>query len=828
MNRRRWQEAWTWFRRDLQHGELTLLLLALVLAVAATSSLRFFSSGLEKKLRLDAARLIAADLVVRSSRPLADAVLAEARKLPLRRTRTLEFSSVLIRGDRFQLAAVKAVATGYPLRGDIQLRSAGGDRPARGIPAPGTVWVDGRLLALLDARIGDTLQLGDRRFRIAAVIAAESDRSNFISLSPRALMNLDDVAATGVIQPGSRLQYQLLLAGPEAAIADFRAAVKPVLGVGARLLDAAGGLPEVASPLLQVSRYLGLAAMMTVLLSGLAIAVTARRFAAHHFDTLALMRCLGATRAQALRPLLAEMLLLWIFATALGMVIGLLAAQLISHFLETLLPGGMPVLTLWPPLLTGVATATLALAGFALPPLAALGRVTPLRVLRRELAPPPWSALAMTTIALAALLLLVILETGETELAAIVIGGGAVLTLILHRALAWMLVRLRHRFTSPLLAGLVRDAGATATQVLGLATGLAALLLMISLRGELLASWQQKLPAAAPNQFAINIPAESRDAFTAALQADGLQHAALFPVIRARLTRINGQAVQTLEQHEDDTPSRRDESLRRELNLTWSATLPPGNRIVSGHWQPVAPASGAAPVSIEKKLAERLGIGPGDHLHFALAEGELDAVVSSVRAVDWDSFQPNFYFVFPPGTLDRFPASYLTSFYVPPDRREVLAPLVRRFPAVVMIDVATFMAEIRQLLDHIAHAVETVLTFVLAAGLLVVVAQVHAGIDARRDEAALLRVIGASRATLRRRALAEFTLLGAAAGVLAALLNEAVAAVVNVRLLDAAASWHPVLWWQAPLAGALLVTLAGLLPLRRVWTDSPLLTLRRN
>lgn len=827
-----WRESWIWFRRDLQRGELTLLLAALILAVAATTSLRFFSSGLEKNLRLEAARLIAADLAIRGSRPLAPQILAAARVQQFVTAQTLEFSSVLIRDTRFQLAAVKAAGSGYPLRGALRLQQGNGEKVVHDIPVPGTLWVDERLLTLLGASVGDSLQLGDKTFRIAAVLSFEPDRSNFISLAPRALMNLDDVAATGVIQPGSRVQYQLLLNGDEAALAKFRADIASWLGVGTKVLDVSSGRPEIAAPLMQVSHYLGLAAMVTVLLSGLAIAVTSRRFAERHFDTLALLRCFGATRREAMQRLLGEMMLLWLIATLCGLLSGMLSAHFISRMLAQLVPGGAPVLTLWAPLLTGIATASLCLAGFALPPLLALGRVTPLRVLRRELAPPGWSARAVTLLALGTLLLLVIMETGESELALIVVAGGGMLALAIHRGLVALLEHLRHRYSSPSLAGLARRSGATATQILGLSLGLAALLLMTSLRGELLDSWQKKLPPKAPNQFAINIAAAEKQAFAAALDDNGLQHAPLYPVVRARLTAINNRTVQAVTAQErarekGKDGGARDESLDRELNLTWSDTLPAGNRLIAGHWLRAAPA-GQTPVSIEKKLAERLGMKPGDRLHFVLAEGELDATVTSVRELDWDNLQPNFYFVFPPGTLEHFPANYLTSFYLPPGRHDVLNVLVHRFPTVVMIDVASLMTEIRHLLDQVAQAVEAVLGFVLASGLLVIVAHVLAGADARREEAALLRVIGASRAELRRRALIELLLLGGTAGLVAAAVNEIIAAVVNIRVLDVAPVLHPVLWWQAPLAGALLVATSGLLAMRQVWIASPLLALRRG
>lgn len=816
--------AWRFFWRELRQGELTLLLLALMLAVAATTSLRFFSSGVEAGLRREAARLLAADLVVRSTRPLPADLAALAAQAGLESARTLEFASVLVHGERFQLAAVKAVSPGYPLRGTLRLRQGGRELPAPGIPARGTLWLDARLMALLQVREGETVQVGERPLRVAAQLAFEPDQGGFAGFSPRALMHLDDVPATGVVQPGSRLRHQLLLRGREPDLAAFRARLQPRLDPAMKLLDVHEGRPEIGTPLLRSQRYFSLATLAAVVLAGLAVAAASRRFAERHYDQQALLRCLGASRRHALALVAGELGWLWLLAMLGGILLGLLAAWLVAQLLAGLLPGVAPAFAPARALLTGMATATLTLAGFALPALAALGRVTPLHVLRREL-PPAWSGRAATGLALTALLALLALETGEPELALRVVGGGGLLALLLWYGLTTLLQRLRGRLTAPPLAALLRTPRETAAQALGLALGLAALLLVTSLRGELLRAWQARLPPQAPNQFALGIAPEERTAFLDFLQRHGIRATPPYAIVRGRLVAINGRPVQTRVSKEADADAPREEALNRELNLTTRAVLPPGNRLLAGRWW--QPREATLRVSVEKKLAERLGLTLGDRLRFHLAEGELEATVGSLREVDWDSLQPNFYFVFPPGALDAFPASYLTSFHVTPDRHEVLAALVRAFPTVVLIDVASMMDEVRRLLAQVARAVEVVLAFVLAGGLLVVAAHVLAGLDRRRHEAALLRAFGASRRMLQRRLAGEFLALGALAGGLAALLNELLAAVVYRRFFELDPVLHPALWWQAPLAGALLVLAAGLAGARRVWRSHPLVLLRR-
>lgn len=826
-------ESWQWFRRDLVRGELTLLLLALVLAVAATTSLRFFSSGVEKRLQQEAARMMAADLVVRSSRPIPENFVSQAAAQQLKTARLLEFSSVLSRGEQFQLAGVKAATDGHPLRGELRLRENGEDVTVRRIPEPGTVWVDERLLALLEAKIGDSVQLGDGMFTIAAILAYEPGQGGGTSaFAPRALMNMADVAATNVVQPGSRLRYQLMVAGDGSKIADFRKAIEPELGLGMKVQDISEGRPEIGGPLQRSQSYFSLATIAAVVLAGLAIATSTRRFAERHFDTLALLRCLGASRRDTLRLILGEIFFAWAAAVLLGALIGGAVAVVLAQMLGDLLPGGSPLFSFWRPLFTGVATATLTLAGFALPTLLALGNVSPLRVLRREMAPASWSLLAITLLAWAALLILLMLETGQPRLAFSVMAGGAVLALLSWRGLAALLGFWRRRIVHPALASLLRDTKTSATQILGLALGLTALLLVVSLRGELLSAWQNKIPADAPNQFALNIAPEEREPLADFLKANALKGSPLYPIVRGRLTAINDKTVQRAVSKENEKENDRDESLNRELSLTWRDALPPETKILEGRWWALRQAQGEGEnigeVSVESKLADRLGIKLGDRLHFTMAEGEAVATVTSLREVDWDTFQPNFYFIFSPDVLQDFPASYLVSFRVPAEQRPLLSTLVRQFPTMVLIDIDGVMAEVKKLLDQVSRAVEAILLFVLGGAVLVIWSQIQSSLDARKMEAALLRVTGISRRELQQRLLMEFAGMGALAGLLAAALNEAIAAVVYWQVLEMTPVLHPLLWWQAPLAGAIVVLAAGLPGMRATWTASPLLVLRRT
>lgn len=818
--------AWRLLSRDIRAGEIWLLLMALVLAVAATTSLRFFSASLEQGLTRQAASLLGADLVVDSSRPLRTATLDLAQAEGLQTATVTELSSMVQFQEQFQLAAVKAVSAGYPLRGELKAQRNNTPLPANSLPAPGTVWLDQRLLGLLGVSLDDTVQLGDLRLRVEAVLTHEPDRSgNFSAFAPRVLMHATDLTAAGLIQPGSRVQYRLLLAGSPQRVEAFATAMKSRLAVGERLLDVASGRNEIGTPLAKAGNYLSLAAIMAVVLSGLAVALAARRHAERHFDSLALMRCLGASRRLVQGIYLRQLALIWLAAIVLGAILGALASRLLFVILDTLLPTAELVFAWQEPLLTGVATASLTLVGFALPAVLSLFRVSPLRVIRRELAPASPGLVAVTLLALSALTALLMLETGRWQLTVTVLVGGGTLVLLLsfalHRTFLLMRRALAQRSLPMPLLGLRelwRQPRVSTLQILGLSIGMMAMLLVTSVRSELMSAWQNKLPANAPNQFALGIDTLELPAFQDTLRQANLRPDAFYPVIRGRLTAINGESVQTAVSKEaDDT---RDESLNRELNLTVSDTLPRGNQLLQGSWWGPS-VSAPWPVSIEARLAEKLGIKRGDTLRFTLAEGDVDATVLNIREVDWDSFQPNFYMVFPPAALANFPASYLTAFHVPADQRNVLNAIVQQFPTVVLIDVDAVMSQVRRLLDDVSRAIEFVLIFVLVAGVMVLLACIAAGQDQRRQEAALLRALGASRRQLIRRGLSEMLLLGAMAGVLAIAMTELLTAILYLTVLELTPSFHAELWLITPIAGAAITGLSGMWALQRVWRTAP-------
>ena len=821
--------AWRLLLRDWRAGELRILLSALVIAVAATSAIGFFGERLQRGMTDQSAQLLGADLVLRSPRPVATSWLREADVLGLRSNQVLEFPSVVLHGDNLQLAGIKAVRPGYPLRGSVRTATVpyGAEQVAAGIPAAGTAWVEARLLPLLRIGIGDTLTLGDIKLKVTRLLAFDpGGSSNFAGLAPRVLVNRADAERAGILQPGSRVSLHYLFAGGTAALARYQRWLQPRLAPTDRLIDIHEGRPAIGTALDRAERYLGLAALAAVLLAGVAIAMGARRYSERHFDVSAMMRCLGASQRDLVGLYLPQLLLLGLAGSVLGVALGFAVQFGLFAALKGLLPTELPPPG-WLPALLGMATGLVVLAGFALPPVLRLREVPALRVLRRELAPLPLRAWLVYGAAAAAMTLLLWRYTGSTGLTLSVLGGTAAALLLLG-AFAWLLLRASrtlHRGVGVAwrygFNNLWRRPLPAVGQILAFGLTLMAMALIALLRGDLLTTWQAQLPQHAPNFFVINVLPDKVAPFGAFLQRHAIHSAKLYPMVRGRLSAIDGESVEQRKPKGDNGS----EALHRELNLTWSDTLQSDNAVVAGRWW--RPADRGRPlVSVEAKLAQRLGIKLGDTLTFSFGERRLTATVASLRSVNWDSFKPNFFMVFPPGVLGHYPATYITSFYLTPAQRPLLAQMVRGFPAVTVIDLDRIMAQVRSILAQVTLAVEYVLIFVLLAGLAVLYAAWQASLDERLFEGALLRTLGASRYQLRAGHLAEYTLLGALAGLFAAAGTELVAYLLYTRVFDLeyAMKWN--LWWLLPLLGAVLVGAAGYWGTRRVVRRSPLVVLR--
>lgn len=821
--------AWRLLGRELRSGELRLLLAALVVAVAAVTAVGFFTDRVRLALEQEAQQLLGGDLLLISDHPWPANIRDEAVRRDLKTAETVGFPSMVLAGGQAQLADIKAVSSAYPLRGSLRRANRAGEagEVTQGGPPPGTVWLDERLASALESGPGQTLQLGQRSLPVSAILTLEPDRGvNFFALAPRLMMHLDDLPGTGLVQTGSRLTYRFIVAGDAGAVAGFRNWIEPRLGRGERLEDTRNARPEIRSVLDRAQRFLGLATLLTVILAAVAVALAARRYMQRHLDACAVMRCLGITQSGLIRLHSALFVWLALLAAALGCLAGFAVHFVLVSWLAELLDLRLP-LPGWLPLFQGAAVAAVLLFGFAFPPLLQLSKVPTLRVFRRELGPPrPFllGGYALGVLLLAALLLLV---AGDLRLGAYAIGGfsGALVAF-------WLLARLSVRAVSRLrggggfgwrqgLANLERHAAASTLQIVALALGLMAMLLLTVTRGELVEVWQKATPADAPNRFIINIQPDQRQAVGDTLAASGIA-AELSPMVRGRLLRIGEQAVSAASYPDDERAQR---LIEREFNLSWRAVLPPGNRVSAGSW--FAPEdAGKGLASVEEGLARTLGIKIGDELLFVIGGQETRVRVSSLRKLDWDSMRVNFFVLTPPGVLDTAPASYITSFHQSENQVTLVRTLVARFPNLTLIDVGAILAQIQMVMGQVARAVQLIFLFSLLAGTIVLSSALLTAFDERRYELSVMRALGAGRVQLRQSLLTELAVVGAIAGLIAgagaALVGQLLAR--NVFQLDL-----PFSLWLFPLAtlcGVVLSVGIGWLAVRQLLSTPPLMALR--
>jgi len=817
--------------RDWRAGELHLFVAAIVVAVGAVTAVGFFNDRLDRGLTQRSADLLGADFILSSPAPVAAEWIDTAVRRGLRTTGTLDFVSVVVRGDRLQLASVRAVNADYPLRGTLRTASAPYQPgvPTRELPAHGEAWVEARLLQALSIDIGQVIDIGDATFTVTRVLTDEPGRiGNFFTLGPRVLIALGDVPGTRVVQPGSRVTYTYAFVGSETQLRPYREWLKPRLGPSDRIIDARQGNTTTARTVERINSYFGLTSLLAVVLAGVAIAMGARRYSLRHYDTSAMLRSMGATQADILALYLPQLVLLGMVASAFGCVVGLIAQQGIYFIIKDMFPVALPLPGVGPALL-GFAAGLVTLAGFALVPILRLRSVPPLRVLRRDLAPLPAAAWTVIAAAAAALVVLLWYYTKSLTLTLAVLAGAAAGAAALL-ALVLGLLRVDRQFKggarSPWRQGLnrlQRRVNAAAGQILAFGLTLMAVAVIAVVRTDLLATWQAQVPADAPNHFIFNVQPNDVAGVENFFKTHGIVSQALYPLVRGRLIEINGVPVREAVTKEDGEEAN-NAAMRRDLNLTWAAKLPPDNTVTAGTWW-----SGAVPpgqVSVEEKLAKRLNIGPGDRLTFTIAAQTLHARVASLRKVRWESFHPNFFMIFSPGSLNDQPTTYMTSFHVPVAQKHLLADLVRTYSSVTILELDLVLRQIRAIVQQASTAVELVLMFVFAGSLTVLFAALSASMDERYFEGALLRTFGASRWQLRRGHIAEFVTLGAIAGLLAAIGTEAVTYVLYARVFDIAYTPTWWVWICAPVAGAVLIGFAGFVGTRRVVTRSPLSVLR--
>jgi putative ABC transport system permease protein len=826
--------AWRMSARDWRAGELRFLLLALVVAVAALTSVGFFVERMKSGLARDANQLLGADLLVRADKPLPPAWKDEAVRQSLSLAETVVFPSMAGagQGDSAQsmLASVKAVSEAYPLRGQVTLKAGTGSRPARGAPAAGTVWADATLLNALKLRSGDMLRLGDRQFKVAEVIDIEPDRgAAFMNFAPRVMLSLGDLASTGLVQEGSRVVYRLLVAGPPAQVKTYQAWLSQRIekegtrGVGLESLEA--GRPEMRATIERAEQFLSLVGLLSAMLAAVAIAMAARRFMLRHVDAFAMLRCLGLSQSRVMLLFLFEFVLVGFAASLVGTLIGFAAHYVLLEWLGRLVTTTLPPASLLPGL-QGIGAGMLLLLGFALPPLLQLRDVPHNHVIRREARAPRVATLATYALGLASFVALLLWQAGNLKLSALT-AGGFLVGLLVFAVVGWLGLQAvggaRNFARNPswhfAVTALSRRPGATVVQVVALALGLMALLLLTVIRADLVAAWRTATPPDAPDHFVINIQPDQRQAVQARLTQAGVKSPLLYPMIRGRLVKLNGQDISASTYSED----RARRLVEREFNLSTMADLPAGNEVVAGNWRMDRPPE----ASVEVGLAKTLGLKLGDVLSFDIAGSMVEAPVTSLRKLEWGSMRVNFFVILNPALMADTPQTFITAFHAGPNGAQLGNALSREFPNLTVVDVGSVLRQVQAVIDQVVSAVEFLFLFTLCSGVLVLYAALAGSQDQRVREAALLRALGATRSQLSRAQWMEFAMVGTLAGLLAALGASAVGWTLAEFLFDFEWLFKPGVWLAGLAAGVACALIGGWAGLRGVLKHPPLQSLRQ-
>ncbi|CAG0962436.1 hypothetical protein MTYP_00805 [Methylophilaceae bacterium] len=821
--------AWRQLKSHWSAGDLRVLFLALVLAVTATTAVGFFTDRIQSGLARQGGLLLGADLMVSSGKALPERYQQEADLRKLRSTQTLEFPSMVVQGGRSQLAEIKAVGAGFPLRGELvisdQVAVVGATEnahAAEGIPQAGTVWIEPRLATLLEAGLGDTLEVGERRMTISAILEREASRGgDMFSFAPRLMMNIQDVPSTGLIQYGSRVKYQFLVAGEARETADYAQWAQAVAGKGERVQDVSAARPEIRSALEKARQFLGLSAMVGVILAIVAMFLASLPYVQRSLDTYALMRCFGASKRLIMRILLWQTFMIGLLGSLIGCFLGYLAQAGLANlagalFLETLPSPG------WWPVASGITLGFLIMMAVVWPHLSRLSDVPALRILRRDLGNIDKRAWLAYFPACAVIAGMIYWHAGSIRLGSatlLIFIGLLLLTGLLAMAGNHLLQRLPNTRISAWklgLAGLKRRPVMAIAQVVGFSLGLMALILLALVRGDLLNNWQASLPPDAPNRFIINIQPHQIEGVKSFFADADIPNAEVFPMVRGRLVAVNDAPLDTAK-YEDERARRLAE---REFNLSWAASMQADNQMLQGRWW-TEQEYGEEQVSLEQDLADTLGLRLGDQLTYDIAGTPLKVKVTSIRKVEWDTMRANFFAVMPPGLLESYPASYITSFHLPLGQDQALNALVREFSNLTVIDVAALMEQVRGIMNKMTYAVEYVFMFSLIAGLAVLYAALVATREERVREATLLRVLGASNRQVVLAGLAEFACIGVLSALVATFAASALAYYMSAYILNIPYQFNLPLAILALLGASLLVPFAAWLGMRGFLNQPP-------
>ncbi len=821
-------------KRNWRSGELKLLGFSLILAVAVLSGIAIFTDRLESTLISESNSVLGADYIVRGSQPHNSEWAERATDAEIRQTQSALFSSMVFAGDEMHLAAVKAVDVGYPLRGQFEISrvpfamNTSDIEIAKGIPASGEAWVDSRLLPLLKINLGDKVAVGEFELTVTNVLIREPDSASPFSMTgARLIMNIADLPKTKVVQPGSRVDYQWLVASDNVQqLKQFIDQLKPQLNKHQRLVDINSAQERVGRTLQTSKQFLLLSAVIAVLLAGVAIAIAARQFSGRHTDQVALMKSLGASATRIRSLYFSQLFFLGAISSLLGLGLGSLLQQLIAVSLQEAYQIRLGPSSIYPYALSFF-SGLMCVVFFALPALWYLPTVPPLKILRRELAVNATQVWMQAALALFAVLTLVILFSRDLELA-LSIGGALLGVIVATLVIAYGLLALSKKWMVNLggfwrlaFANLQRNRGQSLIQILVFAIAIMLLFTLTIVRTSLIEEWKVQVPDDAPNHFLVNIPPEELPQVQTLLQEANVRPEPIYPMMRARLTHING--VETTEEQRSTN-----NALRRELNVTWSEKLAADNKILEGQWWDKwqRKETDLPGVSVEIETATEIGLKIGDKLQFSFGGLEMHAQVASFRSLDWRSMRPNFFFIFEPGSLEGYSPTYITSIYLPPSQKSFINTLLHAHPTILLMELDRIIEQIRSIVNQVSDGVLLVLWLTLIGGCLVLFAAVMGSIAARKQQAGLLRALGSPRQLIVGSICTEFAILGFLAGLIAIIGTEILLISLQTFVLETPIQPHYLFWLISPLSGALFVTGLGYLGCRRVVTTPPAIVLR--
>ena len=841
------------FSRDWRRGDLLNLILAMTLAMASVSVIYLIIDRVESATNRQASQVLGADLVITSPRPIDAEWLEKAVALDLEKAQIVEFASVLFANEKLQLSAVKAVSSNYPLKGRLEIADTplSEKRIVFGHPKQGKIWVEPRILSILSSQKGQQLELGYVNLEIdGAIMLQPGQGSTLFNIAPTAIIGLQDLDATEIIQPGSRVSYRYFFIGAKDHIAEFDQWIEPKLDTSQRLVSIFDESPMAGSAITRGKKYISLSGLLTLILLGVAIAMSANRYATRQFDMSALMRCFGMNNNQVLTVFLLILLFVSVLGIGFGALTGVLFQSLMVGWLAGLFGENLPNADLWVLVFPMIISLVL-LLGFAMPSLMQLKSVPPMRVLRRQLEPMKISSWSIYSLAIFSLLTVMYVQMGDLKLIVSVFVGlvlMAVIFALLSKLVMAQIRQMTHFKKASInysLRQLDANKSVTMLHLLAFSSTLFVIALVVIVRTELLTKWQQSLADDAPNHFMVNIAALDAPKVDSFLKQHQLKSTEIYPMVRGRVTQINNVDIKDALSEQ----ALQHNSLQRELNMTWTATIPKGNKIVDGEWllsdkasaektalneeiidqSTIKSGGGLMPlpgISIEDKMASALGLEIGDSLTFNIGSEDWTAQITSFRTIDWQTFTPNFYVIATPGSLDSFAPTYINAFHVPKTKKKLIAQLTIRHPTAIIIELDRIFDEVRQIIEKISSAIQLIMVFVVGAGFILLWAAMESSFTQKLHQSAILRTLGASRNFIATSFRFEFLWLAILSSMIAIACIELVSYLLYNKIFEIEFEFHFNLWWQLPLALFSLMMLASWRGVNRVTKPTPLSLLR--